>query len=463
MPTRYVLFWFDVEDCTVTQSDDATKRIAQILTRHEVRATMKVVGQKARVLRERVRYDVIDALAQHAIGYHSNWHGLRPQPAEYLGPLDWLEGGAEFERREWEGIEDLHDLWDQHPVCYGQPGSNWAPQVFPVLRRWQIPTYVSGFGYVGLHAQPFWYGGLINTSHLWGTDRRGREARHMFGLNFELGQPEALAEHQRLFAASYDALEDGGLISIMNHPCTLVLKEWFSTDMKSRELTEAGYQHFDEFVAHVLSHQDVETITADELPEIYPDHARNRVFSADELLVLARGVGEEINYQELDDTSLSAAELYGMFARFLAQAARDKVVPPGVVCTHLDGPAGPAGEIKTGFTTGIDDFGMSVLCTAHFLEDQGRLPDQEDMDGWPVATGDYFATLARAVRHLVEEGEFPDEVSITPTVNRLEGHVDEDAAHSAWQSVMMLPNFAAPKLLEQARLQAWTLKPAILI
>jgi len=96
MPQVHVLFWFDVEDCTVTHSDDAAKRLALILERHGVRGTFKVVGQKARMLEQRIRYDVIDALERHDIGFHSNWHGLRPQIAEYLGPLDWEEGVAEL-------------------------------------------------------------------------------------------------------------------------------------------------------------------------------------------------------------------------------------------------------------------------------------------------------------------------------------------------------------------------------
>ena len=100
MANVHVLFWFDVEDCTVPQSDDAAGRQAAILTRHNVRGTFKIVGQKARVMEQRVRYTVIDKLRKQDIGFHSNWHGLRPQIAEYLGPLDWDEGVAEFEKRE---------------------------------------------------------------------------------------------------------------------------------------------------------------------------------------------------------------------------------------------------------------------------------------------------------------------------------------------------------------------------
>ncbi|HJN15828.1 MAG TPA: hypothetical protein QGH10_10070, partial [Armatimonadota bacterium] len=445
MPRKHVLFWFDVEDCTVTHSDDAAKRIAQILTSHGVRGTMKVVGQKARMLRERVRYSVTDALSQHAIGYHSNWHGLRPQPAEYMAPFDWLEGGAEFERREAAGIDDLRDVWGQDPVCYGQPGSNWSPQVFPILRKWGIPTYVSGYGYVGLFAQPFYYGGMINTSHMWGKDRRGRQVRHMFGLNFELGEPGALDEHLTQFAASYDALEDGGLISIMNHPCTLVMEEWFSTNLKPRDLTEAGYEHFDSFVGHVVSRPDVETITADQLPDLYPDLARDRVFSADELLALARAVGEQVNFQEAEGMSLSPAELFGMFTRFLAHAIREGSAPAGAVCLHLDGPATAGAGASSDGQAGRSDFSASVLQVEAWLRSTERLPSAVSVGDHALRLDAYHIALARALIHLIETRALPSDVDFAPADNQVDQHVDEAGARSGWAGSMLPDGFEAPK------------------
>jgi len=53
-------------------------------------------------------------------------------------------------------------------------------------------------------------------------------------------------------------------------------------------------------------------------------------------------------------------------------------------------------------------------------------------------------------------------VEITPVERRFETFVDEDAGRAAWKSVMMPPDFTAPKLIDLAKLVAWTLKPAIL-
>ena len=47
-PQIDVILWFDTEDYLLPADDDAAKRLAQMLTERNVRATFKVVGEKAR-------------------------------------------------------------------------------------------------------------------------------------------------------------------------------------------------------------------------------------------------------------------------------------------------------------------------------------------------------------------------------------------------------------------------------
>src|SRR5712692_299381 len=86
----YVVLWFDTEDYIEPAADDAALRIAQDLENLGVRATFKVVGEKARTLEARGRRDVIRALSRHDIGYHAENHSIQPAPAVYLRDLDWL-------------------------------------------------------------------------------------------------------------------------------------------------------------------------------------------------------------------------------------------------------------------------------------------------------------------------------------------------------------------------------------
>src|SRR6516225_3707293 len=57
----YVVLWFDTEDYLSPHDDDASLHLANFLTAEGIRATFKVVGEKARVLERRGRTDVIEA------------------------------------------------------------------------------------------------------------------------------------------------------------------------------------------------------------------------------------------------------------------------------------------------------------------------------------------------------------------------------------------------------------------
>ena len=99
-----------------------------------MRATFKIVGEKARVLERRGRSDVIAALKRHDIGYHSNTHSQQPTIAVYLQNAGWEDGRAEFTRREQPGVNDIKRIFGVTPVAYGQPGSAWTAQAYPALR-----------------------------------------------------------------------------------------------------------------------------------------------------------------------------------------------------------------------------------------------------------------------------------------------------------------------------------------
>src|SRR5208282_6109768 len=63
----YVILWFDTEDYILPASDDSALRIAEFLSHEGIRATFKLVGEKARTLEKRGRTDVIAALKRHEV------------------------------------------------------------------------------------------------------------------------------------------------------------------------------------------------------------------------------------------------------------------------------------------------------------------------------------------------------------------------------------------------------------
>src|SRR4051812_14122855 len=206
-----VILWFDTEDYLLPADDDACKRLAEMLTERKIRATFKVVGEKARVLEKRGRRDVIAALKKHDIGYHANFHSVHPTPSEYLADCGWLDGVAEFVRREGAGAADVRRIFAVKTlVCYGQPGSSWAPQAIAGLQEIGvaprgIPCYVDEGSHVGLNEQPFWYAGALMVYHM------GQNYTRM-----ELHSPDAVEPGRQKVSGIVRRLQSqgGGLVSI---------------------------------------------------------------------------------------------------------------------------------------------------------------------------------------------------------------------------------------------------------
>src|SRR4051795_12908610 len=312
-PPVYVVLWFDTEDYILPQDDDATRRLAELLTSLGVRATFKIVGEKARVLEARKRTDVIAAVKRHDIGYHSNTHSQQPTVAVYLQNAGWDDGRAEFFRREIQGERDVERIFGVKPVAYGQPGSAWAPQTYPALHDLGIHMYLDEADHVGIDDQPFYYGRMLNVfkmrSNLTRMDLKG-------GNSLEKGKADFTAASARLRA------NGGGTISIYYHPNEFVQTEfwdavnfrrganpdraeWKQPGTRPAAETEAAFHDFEQYVRFIKEQPGVRFASATDLKSLYEDTAAGRTFAAAELQGLARSMQTEITFQRFHGYALS--------------------------------------------------------------------------------------------------------------------------------------------------------------
>ena len=312
-PPVLVTLWFDEEDYILPQDDDATKRLAEMLTRLGIRATFKIVGEKARVLEQRGRKDVIAALQPHEIGYHSNTHSQQPTPAVYLQHAGWLEGTAEFLRREGQGAKDVARITGHPPVAYGQPGSSWGPQSYPALRAMGIHLYLDEADHVGIDDQPFYYGGMLNVFKMRSTLAR-----------MDLTGGSSLADGKATFTKAADIVRarGGGTISIYYHPSEWVhaefwdavnfshganppRSEWKKPGLRPPSETEQAFADFEAYMRFIQTQPGVRFVTASELVSAYADQALRRTFSPDELRGIAQAVQKEQSFQVKDGCAVS--------------------------------------------------------------------------------------------------------------------------------------------------------------
>jgi len=471
-PPIYVTLWFDTEDYILPQDDGAAKRLAEMLTGLGVRATFKIVGEKARVLESRGRRDVIAALRRHDIGYHSNTHSQQPTIAVYLQNAGWDDGRAEFYRREVQGARDVERIFGVTPVVYGQPGSAWAPQVYPALHDMGIHMYLDEADHVGIDDQPFYYGGMLNVFKM-----RSNLAR------MDLTGSASLANGKATFTKAYDQLRrtGGGTISIYYHPNEWVQTEfwdavnfqhganparteWKMPGTRPAAETEQAFDDFEQYVRFIKAQPGVRFVTATELMTIYADKAMTRSFGKEDLLRFARSAQNDITFQRLDGYALSAADEFGLLTDATAAFIERNEWPAATQVTSLYGPA----RIYTPPTGGTRSshfpwsaFAQAVRDTSAYCRSSHRLPDEVWIGAESLSPADYLATLARALEDLIATGNTPTDVI------RREGHYTADRyvaedSPDLWNWVIFPEGFHAPRIMELARLQAWTLKPAVL-
>lgn len=431
----YYLLWFDTEDYVDPASDDAALRLAQTLEKMGVRATFKVVGEKARRLEKRDRRDVITALSRHDIGYHTNYHSIPPAPAAYQRILHPLEAVEEFTRREEPGLRDINRIFGVLPSCYGQPGDSWGPAANVALRRWGVPVYMDDGGQVGLNGQPFWLGGMLYVFNLKG-----------FTLRPDINKPETLpATNEKFDAMVANLRETGGVIQTYFHPTEFSATEfWDGVNFlggnytppdgyrmprrRSPESAEAAYRTIFDFVRHVQSIPGVQIVTARQLPLLFHDPVQ---------LPTAEAARRQFQ---------SSIDILGPYS-----AADQLLALLGLEPQYVDGPVARGKTVTAGNTLSRVLFDRARLDAIGYVQAHKRLPHTVWAGSERLSLADFAATLA------ADDGGAT--VQIRTGVTAFERHVAADTDKTyGW--VIHPKGFSAPELLEQARLQAWTLKPA---
>ena len=438
----YVALWFDTEDYIEPAADDAALRIASDLTNLGVRATFKVVGEKARTLERRGRTDVIRALSRHAIGYHSNFHSVQPAPAVYLRRFGFVEGAAEFERQERSGIEDLRRIFGTDPVCYGQPGSSWAPQTGPALRRLGIPVYLDAGTHVGVEDQPIWYEGLL---YIYSMGR--------YQIRPDLDHGQTMAETLGRFdALAKELAGSGGVISTYFHPTEFVTTEfwdavnfshgatreradWVRPHRRTPEESDRCYRILREYVEHALKTPGVQFVTARDLLQLYSPQASPAIDPRRAAERLAKG----ITFSNGEAGTFSAADL------LLAML--------GGPWEAVDGPATGGSTRYTAETIPKPMFDGVVRDAVSFIRTNHRLPAEVFVGAETMSLADFTATLARQTLRPA------DAVRVARGSVEFERYFSTDPV-GAFDWPIHPAGFSAPELLELARLQGWTLKPA---
>ncbi|MBM4084682.1 MAG: hypothetical protein FJ272_07825, partial [Planctomycetes bacterium] len=462
------------------ESDDAAKRLADILTKHKVRGCFCVVGDKARALVARGRRDVIGALRQHEIHYHTNTHGYWPRTAFFLEESEWDAGLAKLMASEVRGLDDIEHLFGQRPTAYAKPDSHWAARQIYGLRLLGLKLFASS-PFEMPDSTPVWYMNSLNVRYHLMFERYYDKPSPFEAMKADF---EALLTKRRGTDAP---------ILIGTHPCMWVCKtfydvhnvkvrgqlppkeEWQPAPLRPRKEAERLFRFFDAFVGFLKRRRDVELTTYRGLIDAFAQ-SEGEWLTAAQVARLAKGIQANFTYQALESRSpelvrgpsptswglqrcYSPAEIFSMLSWALTHSPRPGGLPGRIPLRRPIGPlAAPAPLTSAISVTGTDVVKACAEAEAQ-VENLNRVPSAIRIQGLDFSAASFLRAMADVFVSLQTQGRVPNQVAlpVTPDVPEVADTVFKTMRLGA----MSLPvDFKPDRIVRYARFQTWTAKPA---
>jgi hypothetical protein len=339
-----------------------------------------------------------------------------------------------------------------------------------------VACYVDEGNHVGMKGKPFWYCNALVVYDM--LPNRTRFDLHTAGA-LERGKADVSKIAERLRG------EGGGLMSIFYHPCEWVhqqfwdgvnfsrganppREQWKAPPQRPAEETEGAFERFEEYIDHIRAIPGVRWVTASDLPAMYVDRARMEGASRSDLAELAKRLTDDsstgIDYQIIEGRAYSPADQFELLIRATADAIKGERNGGALKVTPVLGPdsGAPPAVDEEDRTIAWPAFRDAVVDANDYLRVHARMPARVHIGADAVAPADFLVAVAAAYQHHARHANWPGEVKLGREVALLPTrHIARDTPTLFGGWVIHKPGFRAPKLLEVARLQAWTLKPAV--
>jgi hypothetical protein len=174
-------------------------------------------------------------------------------------------------------------------------------------------------------------------------------------------------------------------------------------------------------------------------------------------------VQKDFDFLKFDGYALSGADAFALLTD-AAAGVGTKNLPAATRLAPIDGPAQTftpsTGQLRSS-SFSWDAFESAVRDTAAYIHVHRRMPDEVWIGAENLSPVDYLATLGAVVEQFLTTGTVPASIDRKSARTTFERYVADDST-KLWGWIIFPEGFHAPRLMELARLQAWTLKPALL-
>ena len=209
-------------------------------------------------------------------------------------------------------------------------------------------------------------------------------------------------------------------------------------------------------------------MTASDLPAIYPDAVRSAGATQDELAELARRILKRetpgVDFQSIGGKAFSLSDQFELLTLAVGEQIDGRKPKFPILAQGLLGPDNPPPVGTNEQRLVWPAFRAAALDVRQFIQTQHRVPARVFIGAEAVAPADFLIALAWAFDSQVRNGTSPpvDEIPLGANTEVLPArHIAGDTPNLFGGWVIHKEGFRAPKILDVARLQAWTLKPAV--
>lgn len=464
-----VIMNLDFENFVNPSSDEAGKILAGLLSRHGIRGCFMTVAEKARALRSRGRLDIINIVKNHEVNYHSDLHS--GAVTEFLDEVDWDRGINYLLSTESKGIRTVEEVFDQFPRAYTGPGGSWSPQVIVAMRRMGIPI-MSYTPFEIAPGVPMWYCNALNLNYYlcldgyYSDEDRLRKWRERF---------EALCDVRK---------ETQGVISLFTYPIQLLIKGWpprpspylgrsprevwIPVEGRPKALVTSIVRDLDEFLSFLVKEAKAEFITYEDLYALCKQDDPGWIPVAD-VVELAKAIESRLTYHTCRGYCYSPAEIFGLIAHTFGCYRRDRSLPQLVPYRRIIGPLFSAPQRLREPIQLSADYVVEVSEDISWaMERSGHMPSgvksESGGNAVTLGPGPFLGAMARLLIELWESGKLPEQVSSGQQPDMpdiVEQPVFRELRYfRVW--VGYSPDFEGANLLQLAKLQSWSAKPATL-
>jgi hypothetical protein len=460
----YVTVVFDVEDYISPVSDsvdEIPKWLAETMTEVGVTGTFFVIGEKARSLEERGRQDVIEAMAKHDIGSHTNLGSIHPTVTEILEYADWDQGVQAMLENESVGFEELERIFGIPVSSLARHGGSYGPQLVYALGQMGKSYVYSPVQLPGKHI--VWFCNTLNFYGDYGAFDDTYYRDDLFNPVFDSLKKNFLSDIEGVDMISFFAC----------HPTKVRAEQFWDFNfyeganppvdslkppvLRPAESMVTARKNFKRLMQFLKDQNRIEIITIRDLMDRFSYQPGS--IGKNDLLRIAEKTGS--SGQVVFDDIFSPSEAFSALVQSIKIYGESGKLPGKLQRKSPLGPMAMPPEIPGILSVSSDQVLELATLALDTIENLGYLPSELRLGTAVIGTGSLMQLFSEAFLDITGKG-LRDSYEVIPfdpyPSENTEEIISEVESYKEW--IVHRTDLDMSNLVEMTRLQLWTLKPA---